>query len=590
MERKQGNRRPQQKKWERNDWFWLAVLLAVGTVLLVRCFFAYACNDEAFYVNTPLRFVKGDRMLVDEWSPAQMFSVFLMPFVGLYYKAAGTEGILLFFRFFYIALQLSAAVWIYLRLRKSGRRSLGFWLSLLYLVQTSYGINAVSYNTLQITSFYLLVVILATEREYRFPVCLGIGSLWAVLVLCNPYMLLIPAVLFAAMLFRRGKGEGILNGRVFLKCAAVSAVWAVLFLVWFFSRASFSELLANLPYILGTKSYAGKSGKLRQLLSWGFRVLVMSWQLILPYLLLGICMLADRKRKRHLKGYLLLTWGLLILWDLFMLATQSRYAANYMQMSLALAGALFYLFLVLERPEKKKLPCPGLLWLYLLSLLFTVGIQFASNVGLPAYSAGFVCTAAVSLFLQERVWEQGNPEGKKKGAKAALAGLMAAAFLLLLYARVTAVFMEAAPLWECTQKLDRGPYKGLLVSEQKAQDYENLLRLLDEYPAGPEDRVLFVDAREGSGLYKFAAGPVTYLYTDAKIASYSNQFSLVDDADFGSYYDLHPSYFPTVLYCLAQEKPDTLRFLMECSRKEGYGMLRTQRGDVIVYQEKEGNN
>ena len=84
--------------------------MVVICLLVWKCRFGYSRFDEAFYVAQAMRFINGDRFLVDDWYGGQLFSLFLIPFIKWYlFFNDGTEGLFLFIRYTYIFLKIIMA-------------------------------------------------------------------------------------------------------------------------------------------------------------------------------------------------------------------------------------------------------------------------------------------------------------------------------------------------------------------------------------------------------------------------------------------------------------------------------------------------
>ena len=60
----------------------LIVLLTLLNIWKAR--YGFCSEDESFIINLLQRFYNGDRMFVDEWHPAQVSIVFLMPIFAIY--------------------------------------------------------------------------------------------------------------------------------------------------------------------------------------------------------------------------------------------------------------------------------------------------------------------------------------------------------------------------------------------------------------------------------------------------------------------------------------------------------------------------
>ena len=98
------------------------VLFAVTALFLIwKARFGFGYDDESFYITIPLRLMKGDAFISEEWHVSQLSQFILYPFVKLYIMIFGTtEGIMLASRFAFVALQLAVSTVIYVSLRKYG--------------------------------------------------------------------------------------------------------------------------------------------------------------------------------------------------------------------------------------------------------------------------------------------------------------------------------------------------------------------------------------------------------------------------------------------------------------------------------------
>lgn len=92
--------------------FAFAVLAVLAVLLLVaKCRYGFGYYDESFYLTTAQRFWQGDAPVAQEWNLAQFFALFTAPLVGLVeWLQGGTDGIILTFRYLYVAAQALAAV------------------------------------------------------------------------------------------------------------------------------------------------------------------------------------------------------------------------------------------------------------------------------------------------------------------------------------------------------------------------------------------------------------------------------------------------------------------------------------------------
>ena len=144
-------------------------------VLLLIAFFIYhlinifvylprAPYDEVFYASIPLRLVNGESLIKDEWHLSQFSSLFSFFSVYLWSLIkSSSEGLILFLRCFYLLIHTSIAVVLYKFFDKYN-----YWavcISLVFYMQVSYGIYAISYNSM--FSNFLLLLTLVLLCIYR---------------------------------------------------------------------------------------------------------------------------------------------------------------------------------------------------------------------------------------------------------------------------------------------------------------------------------------------------------------------------------------------------------------------------------------
>ena len=164
---------------------------AIFALLMWKCRYGFADADENFFLSVPYRFVRGDRMLVQEWHLAQFGLFTLIPEMRLYLSIAGTtEGIFLAFRYLYTVMWCAGALFLYLRARKIheyGARCASLFLE----CYAPFGIMAFSYNSLAILYLVNAAVFLLCARRLRKVQFTVSGFFFAGAVLCCPYLALV---------------------------------------------------------------------------------------------------------------------------------------------------------------------------------------------------------------------------------------------------------------------------------------------------------------------------------------------------------------------------------------------------------------
>lgn len=110
------------KRRQARRWLPWAVLAAAFCLVTARSFLSFCWADESFYLAIAHRFWLGELPFVDEWNPAQIYVVLLMPFYSLYRTVFGTaDGVFLAARLAYAVLSGAAAAFVYAALQKESR-------------------------------------------------------------------------------------------------------------------------------------------------------------------------------------------------------------------------------------------------------------------------------------------------------------------------------------------------------------------------------------------------------------------------------------------------------------------------------------
>ena len=161
----------------------------LGVFALILCLYAFKLplgmpsGDEAFYLTIPKRLLQGDALVVDEWHGSQLSAFLTMPLMALRNALfPGSEGIVLQWRWLYVAVHGLFSLGVYLRLRDRGWYALGA-ASLLFFF-TPFDIPAYGYTALALDTVCLSSV-MAYSAKNRWDWFLA-GLLFAAGVLCTP--------------------------------------------------------------------------------------------------------------------------------------------------------------------------------------------------------------------------------------------------------------------------------------------------------------------------------------------------------------------------------------------------------------------
>ncbi|MCO5168445.1 MAG: hypothetical protein M9894_19060 [Planctomycetes bacterium] len=144
----------------------LCLLLPAATY--ARLWFGVDVTDEAFYVAMAHGFASGSRPFVDEYSITQTAALGLTPLVWAYERLVGsTEGLVLFVRHLFFALQAGTALVVFARLREEVPRPVAAATAALVFAFVPFSIPSVSYNTAG--ALLLTAGLLAATFRRRLP-------------------------------------------------------------------------------------------------------------------------------------------------------------------------------------------------------------------------------------------------------------------------------------------------------------------------------------------------------------------------------------------------------------------------------------
>ncbi len=236
-----------------------AAAIAVGAVLFAwlsfSAMYGVGRSDEAYYITLAQRFGLGDRPFIDEWSPSQLFGLFVYPFYKAYVTASGsTDGIILFMRFVYISLTAALYVVMCVYFRRGGIP--GLLGCLLFCGLVPLGLLTLSYYSVFLHSLMLFAMLASAEpkRAKAVPRFFAGIFLSAAVLMMPPtavVYVLWTLVVFLAIPFRKRKkhhGElpFILSPGAWGAVTAGIAVSAGFIIFWLERTVGLAELTKNL--------------------------------------------------------------------------------------------------------------------------------------------------------------------------------------------------------------------------------------------------------------------------------------------------------------------------------------------------------
>lgn len=529
---------------QRRNLVFVFAMILVETLLIWKAQFGYGGNDESFYLTTAHRLTKGDSLLSQEWHLAQMCSILVYPFMKVYLAIAGTtEGILIAFRYIYILVKTVAAIIIYILLQKKYHYS-AVYVAVLFMLFTPYNLLQLCYNSIGLLGLTLCgVMLIAIDFEKRFWKLKAVfaGLSLAAAVLACPYLVLIYVMIAAGCIWFRYKEKSSNAMKVCFYVTVGCGILAVIFAVFVLSRASVSEIAANLPEMMNDPAHPVQSVPRSILRLLGNMIQFYPLATIAFFIEMavvtvdGIWMRYKRKEKslRFENEYLYIL-GICIAITLIRQISKSVFYYNLIMFPLAYLGILIAYIYCWNGKWKQVDKGPMLLGLF--GGVYALLLNMSSDNMLTIAACGM----ALAVFATVLMWHEHmrlNTQHKKI-QKIFCAVLLVIQMGLVLYSVTNHAYWEDG-VASLDVTVEHGPLKGVVTSKEHAAVYEDVLEDLDYFKEKPSGNFVY-----------FSERPYTYLYMDMPYGSHSGS-----SGDFvthytmdTAYFKLHPEKIPQYIY------------------------------------------
>lgn len=537
-------------------------------IFLWRCFFSINYYDEPYGIAAIWRFFKGGAILAEDWHPSQQLTAWVLyPLYWFWYTVlGGNDGIMLGFRISYVVLQGLIAVYCYYRLRSY--RKFGAAAALLFMLSTHNNMITVNYNTVGIGCLMVLLVTLFTEEAYKKTTLIVCGILTAVVVLAQPYSILIfflwgIAVAAAWLFFRKQELPQLLRVRTFFFVGLGAAMVLAVFLIVIFSRADLKEIAVGIYYNLNDPEHAmDLSYKVSKYFErfyryYRYQVLMMAVSVLLGFL-------ADTKAAKIMKAECGVFSTAALIGSLIYHGLISDYVPiDFLSVPMSFYGISMF---ALGKKKNWKL----LLGWVLPAMLYTFCVQLATDTGILAVSAAAIVASAGGVLLAA------DTLGTVNGKRWMQTGIWVLLFfqaVLLLEQRVNFTWWSA-PVEECTEVVSKGPAKGIRTTKEDLAWYENALYEIDSLQLTKEDHLLVLEHATW-----------LYLYADVPVATYSF-WSVGEENYLEEYYALYPEKRPSVVYTSDIEDVFHKSYVQKLL-EQGYEVTEYESGNIALRKSME---
>lgn len=541
--------------------------ITVYLFILVTRGFGY--NDEAFLLTLPHRYLKGDRMIIEEWHISQFSSPFIYLPVKIYYSLFGTEGILLFARRLFICCHVATSVFLFVRLRDYGMTALIASLTFCHFVF----IPDMIYYTESLMFSVMLCSLLFLGKPLRPIGYFIVGIIAACDVLSEPIFAVVyflyAAVAVVRLFFKKyRKKPGLLGLKTFLLITAGIVATAIVFLTYLFTKGTLKEYIEAFPNFFTDSEYAFPilSDKPQTMFSLDgiTAILVMGPVYYVIEAVLFLVVLIDRNRHERRPVYLTVVGIFNII---FLIHINKLYIDRVYDKALLVTIIpryiplfLFGLFawLLLEDKKNNK----NLLYWLISGFVYSQLFDIASDAYIICFLMGGVfVNPAVLIMIKKIVGEIRAEIASRDGTGKDTAKEKARGVLQRVAIAALCLVVASAPLGEIGSfiyemkypyfehrfgdfkdekldtKIERGPYKGLVTVPSAAKIYEKLMDDMDAIKDG------------GDGAFYVYDYALLFLYVDRPYSVYSAWYV---DRDFESrqllYWKLHPDKFPEYVY------------------------------------------
>lgn len=507
--------------------FFLLLLFGIAILLVVKSFVGFGWDDEGYYLAVVHRFWTGDLPILHEWIPSQLYALLLLPTYGGVRMIAGEEGIILFFRLFYLAFRFTISLMVFFVIKRYTKRvGTAFVSAAILLIFCKENMAMYSYSDLGVSCFAISVVLLlygewtAHKKKWVYFVA-GLGFVAS--VFSNPYMLFIYVYFVLVMVCFWKKKKDI----SYLICLGIFT--AVCCLVGF---SLFGYLAARVPLgDLREALYYITHNPQHELHNPFISVMKWCWYAVKPYHivvlpLLGSFLLAGKGK--HIKEVFygeMLCAVLYVVIQYFFMEDKNVIGIAYIPLS------VFGLFCFLITRKRDWI---SMLLLYIPGILMSMAFHCASMTGIFTMTTGFTISAMASVIFIERLLREQKELCSWKVVNVFLG-------LLLLYTGIIRVAYCRFNAYETVYNawLESGPYKGILTDEAQKEFYEESLSelaLLEE-ETSKEENILIL----GNNMWM-------YLCVDRPVGSPSVWRAEVDNPLFEPYFAMYPDKIPSIIY------------------------------------------
>lgn len=485
-------------RMDRKKYLPILIFNAVLIVLVIlRTFFCIIITDEVFNIGQALRTIRGNTFLVENWDYFQTGDSFLIPFLYIFCKITGsTEGIVLFSRLVFVALQTLLSVFIYKILSRFFDRMSSFFAVVIYTTAISFLLFYMWYDNWEI--FFRLIGLFlifyaissfdqkTSGKAYLMVFLAGIAH--ACMVFAYPTMIALYVYVLALIFFYRRKQSAKAHNLMALFYILGSALVFAVFMLYVLKIG-----VGNLFIFNSTMAEAGLSSTGRE----GFFSLasmiektkalivenVVFYMFALVFFAVGILILYVFRKNKHriLMFCSVMLMGCIVL----LLMTAFRVdSLNTLMTYMSLYTIPLYI-LVRKESDKTRHFKDLIMILWISSYIAGVVYSMTALDGAIKFSAGTRTGAIVTVLLLFEVMKKIEVKTDSK----TISGILATVLVVMNVFAVYSFSFDGQKPLECKAMIKSGIYKGIIDAPDNAKRYAVVEKDLAEVITGGDKTI-----------------------------------------------------------------------------------------------------
>lgn len=515
-------------KGKKIDYIYVGLLSIIAIVIAIRALYSFPWSDEAFYLTFTDRLIKGEKLIIDEWHPAQFYSVIVFPFIAVYQTFFGKTGIYLFARLLTIAITYLVSVFFYFALCVIARQGTAFLSACIFLTYSRANIFGPSYYNLflicLILALSLVLFNIKLEGMRKKVSAIFAGFFTALAVLCMPYFAPFAVLLLGCFLVAK-------EYRSQATLATLGVVGAAFLFVLLFFPKDIPAVFQNLKFILSDPEH--DMGPVSNLIDAATDVIQIFWRIgfIASLGVIGMIVCRFFFRNRWWEYAIGLLMAAVMVYSFFRFYTQIPGYAYYCFSFMAMP-------FLLECWMDRKINMTAF-FIRVLGVFSALAFALGSNTFADAPIVGVLIYSIGGLLQLCMMFEDDARGIPLKRSLVCCAAILAISCTM--GSRIVNVFRDAA-LSELNTTIHSGPLAGIRTTAEHAEQYNALLSVMNE---------LNSDYAKENRLFVTKLGPWCYTATDFHYGTPTAWRTPLSSSRLESYYSIHPNAVPDIVVVLA---------------------------------------